>query len=211
MFLPNDKTALCSGQPWKSCRRLGSTPGLPAASLSAAHPRAAAAVRGPRRPSRFRGPGTRRARGTVPLRQVERAATPGRARRSVGEELRKGKAPPAGEGIPSARRSRPPPPPRPARKRRGSAESGREGNSVPASGTGWPARISGSGERPQRSGRRGPAPSPGSPRPRARRAARRAPAPEPQLRSRRFRPLRVQGREEPRELEMPISVAKLYG
>lgn len=110
MFLPNDKTALCSGQPWKSCRRLGSTPGLPAASLPAAHPRAAAAVRGPRRPSRFRGPGTRRARGTVPLRQVERAATPGRARRSVGEELRKGKAPPAGEGIPSARRSRPPAP-----------------------------------------------------------------------------------------------------
>lgn len=87
MFLPNDKTALCSGQPWKSCRRLGSTPGLPAASLPAAHPRAAAAVRGPRRPSRFRGPGTRRARGTVP-------PPPGGARRHPRprQEERRGRA-----------------------------------------------------------------------------------------------------------------------
>lgn len=87
MFLPNDKTALCSGQPWKSCRQLGSTPGLPAASLPAAHPRAAAAVRGPRRPSRFRGPGTRRARGTVP-------PPPGGARRHPRprQEERRGRA-----------------------------------------------------------------------------------------------------------------------
>lgn len=130
MFFQNDKTAPCSGQPWKSCGRMGITPGLPPAKLLAAHPRgtgaataaatAAPAAQGPwpRRPFHLPLPGRLAGRGATVFPSARWSAPPPPAapRRSLGEELKKGKAllrvpPPAGEGIPSARaRTRPPAP-----------------------------------------------------------------------------------------------------
>lgn len=132
MSFQNDETTPCSGQPWESCGWMGITPGLPPASLPAAHPRARrrrdprVAVRFPLAlPWRLQGCGA----GGLgvggdgpPTARRSAPPPPGRAEKEPRGRAKKraGAAAPAGEGIPSARRARgPPPPPHPAQKRIG--------------------------------------------------------------------------------------------
>ena len=105
VFFQNDETTPCSGQPWKSCGRMGITPGLPPASLPAAHPRAQRRRRrDPRAVARFstraaRAPGgVRGGHGGDGPPTAGRSAPPPHSpppaapRRSPGEELKKGQA-----------------------------------------------------------------------------------------------------------------------